>query len=85
MSGLGLTKLKKLFSQIFGQSIHNYYQTMRMMQAASLLNQLSVSETGYKLGFTNLSHFSRLFEKHHQIKPKHYKARLSRNNIIKAA
>ena len=84
MSGLGLTKLKKLFSQIFGQSIHNYYQTMRMMQAASLLNQLSVSETGYKLGFTNLSHFSRLFEKHHQIKPKHFKTRLIKESRLLA-
>jgi len=80
MSGLGLTKLQKLFSQIFGQSIHNYYQTMRMMQASSLLNHLSVSETGYKLGFTNLSHFTRLFEKHHQIKPKHFKDRLIRES-----
>ncbi|WP_183580915.1 helix-turn-helix domain-containing protein [Mucilaginibacter sp. X5P1] len=76
MSGLGLTKLQKLFSQIFGQSIHNYYQTVRMMQACSLLTHLSVSETGHKLGFTNLSHFTRLFEKHHQIKPKHFKNRL---------
>jgi AraC-like DNA-binding protein len=85
MSGLGLTKLQKIFSQVFGQSIHKYYQTMQMMQAASLLSQLSVSETGYKLGFTNLSHFSRLFEKHHRIKPKHYKLRLSQNKVIKAA
>ena len=85
MSGLGLTKLQKLFSQIFGQSIHKYYQTMRMIQAASLLNHLSVSETGYKLGFTNLSHFTRLFEKHHQIKPKNYKIRLSHSNVIDTA
>jgi len=85
ISGLGLTKLQKLFNQIFGQSIHKYYQTMRMIQAASLLNHLSVSETGYKLGFTNLSHFTRLFEKHHQIKPKNYKIRLSHSNVIDTA
>jgi len=80
LSGLGLTKLKKLFGQIFGQSIHSYYQTLRMMEAGSLLNHLSVSETGYALGFTNLSHFTRLFEKHHQIKPKHFKDRLIRES-----
>jgi AraC-like DNA-binding protein len=80
ISGLGLTKLQKLFGQIFGQSIHKYYQTMRMMEAGRLLNHLSVSETGYKLGFTNLSHFTRLFEKHYRIKPKHFKDRLIRES-----
>lgn len=77
LSGLGLTKLQKLFTQIFGQSVHNYYQTMRMIQAASLLSNLSVSETAYKLGFTNLSHFTRVFERHHQLKPKQFKSRLT--------
>lgn len=81
MSGLGLTKLQKLFVQIFGQSIHQYYQSMRMIQAASLLSSLSVSETAYKLGFTNLSHFTRVFEQHHQIKPKQFKSRLIRESV----
>jgi AraC-like DNA-binding protein len=76
MSGLGLTKLKKLFSQIFGTSIYSYFQSARMLEAASLLNAMSVSEVGYKLGFRNLSHFTRLFEKHHQIKPKYFKYKL---------
>lgn len=81
MSGLGLTKLQKLFVQIFGQSIHQYYQSMRMIQAASLLSSLSVSETAYKLGFTNLSHFTRVFEQHHQLKPKQFKSRLIRESM----
>jgi AraC-like DNA-binding protein len=71
--GISLTKMKELFRQIFGDSIYNYYQAARMAEAADLLNHLSVSETGYKVGFTNLSHFTRLFEKHHQVKPKRYK------------
>ncbi|WP_157543995.1 helix-turn-helix transcriptional regulator [Mucilaginibacter paludis] len=81
LSGLGLTKLQKLFTQVFGQSIHQYYQTMRMIQAASLLSNLSVSETAYKLGFTNLSHFTRVFERHHQLKPKQFKSRLTGDTI----
>jgi AraC-like DNA-binding protein len=71
--GISLTKMKELFRHIFGDSIYNYYQAARMAEAAELLNNLSVSETGYKVGFTNLSHFTRLFEKHHQVKPKRYK------------
>ena len=68
------SKLKRLFKQIFGNSIFSYYQEFRMQEAARLLREekLSVSDVGYKLGFTNLSHFSRVFEEHIGMKPKQY-------------
>jgi AraC-like DNA-binding protein len=78
-AGMSLTKMKLLFHQIFGKSIYNYYQSERMDEAAQLLNHLTVSEAGYKVGFTNLSHFTRLFEKHNHIKPKRYKDTLKTN------
>ncbi|UFH56139.1 AraC family transcriptional regulator [Spirosoma sp. KNUC1025] len=72
--GLSETKLKDLFKQVFGDSIYNYYQKARMDEAAFLLKQsvYSVTDVGTQLGFTNLSHFSRLFEKHYGVKPKKY-------------
>ncbi|MEO7044636.1 MAG: AraC family transcriptional regulator, partial [Ferruginibacter sp.] len=72
--GMSETKMKQLFKQTFGDTIYNYYQKIRMEQAAFLLKQasLSVSDVGYQLGFSNLSHFSRLFEKHFGITPKKY-------------
>jgi len=76
-TGMSLTKMKQLFRQIFGDSIYNYYQKARMNEAARLLAHFSVSETGYKIGFTNLSHFTRLFERHYQMKPKRYKDTLN--------
>jgi len=74
MAGFGETKLKDIFKQVFGDTIYNYYQQARMEEAAFLLKHggLSVSETGYQLGFANLSHFGRLFEKYHGVKPKKY-------------
>ncbi|MGI4821255.1 MAG: helix-turn-helix transcriptional regulator [Janthinobacterium lividum] len=68
------TKLKQLFKQTFGSSVYTYYQQARMKQAAFLLQQgqHSVAEAGYALGFSNLSHFSRLFEKHYGLNPKRY-------------
>jgi AraC-like DNA-binding protein len=68
------TKLKRLFRQIFGNSIFSYYQEFRMKEAARLLKEekLSVSDVGYQLGFTNLSHFSRVFEEHIGMKPKQF-------------
>ena len=68
------TKMKTLFRQVFGDSIYNYFQQARMNEAAKLLKDHSVSETGYLLGFTNMSHFSRLFEKYFKVKPKKFKA-----------
>jgi AraC-like DNA-binding protein len=74
MAGMSETKMKKLFKQIFGDTIYNYYLKERMEEAAFLIKQAgySVSEAGYHLGFSNLSHFSRLFEKHHGMTPKKY-------------
>lgn len=68
------SKLKRLFKQIFGNSIFSYYQEFRMKEAARLLKEekLSVSDVGYQLGFTNLSHFSRVFKEHIGMKPKQY-------------
>lgn len=68
------SKLKRLFKQIFGDSIFSYYQGFRMKEAARLLKEekLTVSEVGYQLGFTNLSHFSRVFKEYFGVKPKQY-------------
>ncbi|NEU70216.1 helix-turn-helix transcriptional regulator [Spirosoma agri] len=70
------TKLKRLFRQIFGNSIFSYYQALRINEAARLLTaeKRSVSEVGHQLGFTNLSHFSRVFTEHMGIKPKKFSA-----------
>lgn len=74
MAGMSETKMKQSFKQVFGDSIYNYYQKARMEEAAFLLKQASysVSEAGYQLGFSNLSHFSRLFQKHYGVNPKKY-------------
>lgn len=78
LAGMSESKMTRLFRQIFGSSIYDYFQTVRMQEAAYLLREqkLSVSEVGYRLGFSNLSHFGRLFEKHTGFKPKKYVTRL---------
>ena len=73
-AGMSPTKLKRLFKQIFGDSIFSYYQHFRIKQAAVLLKEknLSVATVGYILGFTNLSHFSKIFKEHTGTTPKKY-------------
>ncbi|MDO6432963.1 AraC family transcriptional regulator [Flavitalea sp. BT771] len=75
-AGMSTSKLKRLFKQIFGASFFNYYQCFRMKEAARLLKEhkYTVSQVGYLLGFSNLSHFSRIFEAHIGMKPKKYSA-----------
>jgi len=78
VAGMNELKMRKLFTQIFGMGIYDYYQYLRMKEAARLLQdeKLSVSEVGYRMGFENLSHFSRVFEKHIGKKPKKYSMEL---------
>lgn len=85
ISGMNVLKLRKLFTQIFGRGIYEYSQYLRMQEAARLIKDeyLSVSETGYQLGFTNLSYFGRLFEQHHGMKPKKWSAQhRTKNNQV---
>ncbi len=74
IAAMSETKLKQLFKQTFGDTIYNYFQKARMEEAAFLLKRAgySVSEAGYELGFSNLSHFSRLFQRHYGMTPKKY-------------
>ncbi|CAM3794785.1 AraC family transcriptional regulator [Mucilaginibacter galii] len=73
-AGMSEPKLRKLFKHTFGKGVFEYYQFARMQKAAQLLREkrLSVAEVGYQVGFTNLSHFSRVFTQHTGSKPKRY-------------
>jgi AraC-like DNA-binding protein len=71
---MSVSKVNRLFKQIFGVTIYNYHQKLRIKKAADLIkvNQYSVSEAGHEVGYSNLSHFSRIFSKHIGIKPKKF-------------
>ena len=79
IAGMNELKMRKLFIQVFGMGIYDYYQHLRMKEAARLLRdeKLSVSEVGYQMGFENLSHFTRVFERHIGKKPKKYSRELN--------
>ncbi|HEX8609387.1 MAG TPA: AraC family transcriptional regulator [Pedobacter sp.] len=74
IAGINEIKLRILFTQIFGMGIYEYFQFIRMKEAGRQLKETNknVSEVGYDLGFSNLSHFSREFEKYIGMKPKKY-------------
>lgn len=72
--GMSESKFKRLFKQIFGDSFFSYYQKFRMKEAARLIkeNKMSVSEVGFSMGFSNLSHFAKVFQDHIGMKPKSF-------------
>lgn len=74
LAGMSISKLTDLYKQVFGDSIYDYFQKARMDEAGYLLRQggYSVSEVGYRLGFSNMSHFSRLFKRHQGSTPKRF-------------
>jgi len=74
IAGMSTSRLTELFRQVFGHSIYEFYQNERMEEAVHLLTDLgyTVAEAGYQLGFSNLSHFSRIFERYHGAKPKRF-------------
>src|SRR5690625_4726197 len=72
--GMSKTKMKLHFKQIYGDNIYNYYLNARMEDAAYLVKHanLSVSEVGHQVGYSNMSHFSIMFQKHYGTNPKNY-------------
>lgn len=73
-ANMSISKINRLFKQIFGTTICNYHQKLRINKAADLIKnkQYSVTEAGYELGFSNLSHFTRIFVKHIGMRPKKF-------------
>ena len=72
--GMGERKLQRLFKQVFGKSIYQFGIEIKMAEAKKLLlsKKYSVSEVGYKVGYTNLSHFTEKFKEHFGITPKSF-------------
>ncbi|GAB3958741.1 AraC family transcriptional regulator [Spirosoma harenae] len=74
MVGFSESKLKRLFPRLFGRSVYQYQLVARMERARQLLTsrQFSVSEVGYQVGYTNMTHFAEAFQKHFALKPRDF-------------
>ncbi|MDC1105087.1 AraC family transcriptional regulator [Prolixibacteraceae bacterium] len=78
-SGMSISKLNRLFKVVFGKPPYSFYSDYRMEEAYRLLRmgRNTVSEVGYKLGYSNLSKFSAAFKKHHNLLPRNIKGMTS--------
>ena len=67
----------RFFRRVTGQTPMNYVNTYRIEQAAYILctTGMSVTEVGLECGFSDTSHFVKLFKKHKGITPKQFRKR----------
>ncbi|ATS02800.1 helix-turn-helix domain-containing protein [Porphyromonas gingivalis] len=73
-ANMSVSKLQKSFKQVFGRNISQFTLHEKMKIAKELLSSgsNSVSEVGYKLGYSNLSHFSKAFYNEFKTNPGKY-------------
>ena len=59
------TSLKTKFKKMYGTTVFEYFQSVRMQRARILLltHKYSVKQIGHQLGYSNLSNFTIAFKK----------------------
>lgn len=72
--GMGQSKMVKLFKQVFNRTIHQFAQKAKVIKAKDLLHskKYTVSEVGYMVGYTNMTHFAKAFRKFYKVNPGEY-------------
>ena len=72
--GMGQSKMVKLFKQVFNRTIYQFAQKAKVIKAKDLLNskKYSVSEVGYMVGYSNMTHFAKAFRKYYKVNPGEY-------------
>lgn len=73
-ANMSVSKLQKSFKQVFGVNISQFALHEKMKMAKNFLSSElgSVSEIGYRLGYSNLTHFSKAFYNEFNINPSDY-------------
>ncbi|OCX52062.1 hypothetical protein BEL04_11185 [Mucilaginibacter sp. PPCGB 2223] len=66
LAGLSLSSFKRAFKNIYQDTPANYLRAKKMEKAIELLKQsdYSVSEICFQTGFSDASHFTKVFKKH---------------------
>jgi AraC-like DNA-binding protein len=73
--GISRVHIHRKMKELTNQTTRDFIKNIRLQQAATLMEQnagLSVSDVAYKVGFSNLSHFSTSFKEKYGLSPKDY-------------
>ncbi len=79
------TYLKNVFRKKTGVGIIKYQTLLKIDEAKKLISQgsFSFTEIAYKLGFSSLHYFSRLFKSHTRMTPTEYARRIKYDKVLK--
>jgi len=69
------TKLKKRFKEVYGMKLYEFYNFNRLTKAKQWIEtgETNIKEAAYKIGFSNLSNFSKAFKKEFGLLPSQLK------------
>lgn len=72
--GMSESKMIKLFKQVFDHTVYQFAQKAKIIKAKTLLTSrnYNVSEVGYMVGYSNMTHFAKAFKKHYKVNPSEY-------------
>ncbi len=74
---MSVSKLNRIFRELYATSLHAYVQEMRLEHAAELLlkENVSVTEAALNSGYNNMSYFSKAFKERFGMTPKKFSER----------
>lgn len=77
IAGVNRVKFQELFKKLYGDSFYVYYQKGRFDYAKKLIieENYNLTDAAYAVGFKNLTHFSRQFERLMGVKPVQLKSK----------
>ncbi|MDX9695715.1 MAG: helix-turn-helix transcriptional regulator [Bacteroidales bacterium] len=83
IAGMSISKFQKLFKQVFGQSVYQNYQSLRMRQALHLLetSKMNIFEVSIQVGYKHAGKFSEAFYKQFGYQPNEAKKNITNKNI----
>lgn len=81
--GMGESKMIKLFKQVFNRTVYQFAQKAKIITAKNLLTsrKYNVSEVGYMVGYSNMTHFAKAFRKYYKVNPSEYLKNVLLGNI----
>jgi AraC-like DNA-binding protein len=70
------SKLKKRFKEVYGMKLYEFYNYNRLSKAKQWIEsgETNVKEAAYRIGFSNLSNFSKAFKKEFGLLPSQVRA-----------
>jgi AraC-like DNA-binding protein len=79
--GTNPSKLQEGFRYIFGLTVNNYLNKLRLEYARDqlMIGELNISEIANNIGIANKSYFSRLFKAKYQVNPKEFSNKILKN------